>query len=85
MRLHRDMYVKDLSKIGRDLSKTLILDNLAENFVLQEDNGIEIKTWTADPDDKEFFTLAPFLVSLVTEKVPDVRVEIKKLKTTSKN
>jgi len=28
-------YVKDLSRIGRDLSKTMIVDNIAENFQLQ--------------------------------------------------
>ncbi len=25
-------YVKDISKIGRDVKKTIIIDNLAENF-----------------------------------------------------
>ena len=26
--------IKDLSKIGRDLNRTLIVDNIAENFLL---------------------------------------------------
>jgi TFIIF-interacting CTD phosphatases, including NLI-interacting factor len=40
--------VKDLGNLGRDLSKTIIVDNLAENFALQPDNGIFIKTWLND-------------------------------------
>lgn len=57
--------VKDLSLIGRNLAKTIILDNLAENFCLQPTNGIHVQTWISDPHDKEFFELAPFLVRLV--------------------
>lgn len=43
--------VKDLGKIGRNLKKTLIIDNVAENFSKQPDNGIFIKTWYNDQDD----------------------------------
>lgn len=43
--------VKDLDKIGRNLKKTLIVDNVAENFSKQPDNGIFIKTWHNDMDD----------------------------------
>eukprot|EP00347_Sterkiella_histriomuscorum_P022565 403338002 len=38
------IFVKDLSRIGRDLSRTIIVDNVAENFQLQPDNGIFIKS-----------------------------------------
>eukprot|EP00826_Nyctotherus_ovalis_P006297 TRINITY_DN11477_c0_g1_i1.p5 TRINITY_DN11477_c0_g1~~TRINITY_DN11477_c0_g1_i1.p5 ORF type:complete len:118 (-),score=18.90 TRINITY_DN11477_c0_g1_i1:14-367(-) len=44
-------YIKDLSRLGRSLAKTIIVDNLAENFQLQLENGIMIKTWTGDPED----------------------------------
>ena len=43
--------VKDLDKIGRNIRKTLIVDNVAENFSKQPDNGIFIKTWHNDMND----------------------------------
>lgn len=54
-------HVKDISKLGRDLSKTIIVDNIPENFQLQADNGIFIKSWFKDPDDSALFELMPLL------------------------
>ncbi len=47
------VYLKDLARLGRDLRKTIIVDNIADNFERQEENGIEIKTWVGDPTDRE--------------------------------
>lgn len=44
----RGTYLKDLSRIGKDLTKTVIVDNLPENFSMQPHNGIAIKSWFND-------------------------------------
>jgi CTD small phosphatase-like protein 2 len=69
--------MKDLSRLGRDLSKTLIVDNIAENFASQPENGIEILTWTGDAHDRELDTLAGFLRGMVEAEVRDVRPLVK--------
>jgi len=51
-------FVKDISLIGRDLSKVLFVDNLAENFSRQKENGIQVTTWIDDPYDDELVVLA---------------------------
>ena len=83
-RLYRDhtrfrngIYVKDLSRLGRNLQKTIIIDNLQENFMAQPDNGIHIRGWYTDMGDKELDKLTPFLKSLVTRQVQDIRPELR--------
>jgi len=71
------VYLKDLSKLGRDLRKTIIVDNIADNFGMHSENGIEIKTWVGDPADRELDSLAVFLKSIVEAQVKDVRPLIK--------
>ena len=70
-------YVKDLSRIGRDLSKMIIVDNIAENFQLQPENGIFIKSWFMDERDTALYELAPLLVAIAQSPVKDVREALK--------
>lgn len=77
---HGPVFVKDLSRIGRDLSKTIIVDNVAENFQLQPDNGIFIKSWFDDKNDTALSELAPLLKQIVKKNVPDVRDALRKFR-----
>ena len=70
---------KDLSKIGRDLSRVIIIDNLKENFRMQPNNGIFIKTWTNDINDIQFKDILKILKDIVLYNVNDVRTVIQKM------
>jgi TFIIF-interacting CTD phosphatase-like protein len=61
--------------LGRPLERTIIIDNLAENFLhTTPDNGIWVESWYDDMDDNILEILTPFLRSIVTSGlVPDVR------------
>lgn len=73
-------FVKDLSLLGRDLSKVIIVDNVAENFQLQPNNGIQIKTWCDDPNDQALIELAPLLEEIAKKQVRDVREALKQFR-----
>ena len=65
--------VKDLSLLGRDINRTIIIDNISDNFILQPDNGIFISTWYDDMRDRFLDEITPLLCEMVQKKVPDVR------------
>ena len=73
-------YVKDLTRIGRSLDSTIIVDNLPQSFKLQKENGIHIKSfWAQDPNDKALYYLIPILVNIAFEEF-DVRDGLEKYK-----
>lgn len=76
----REFYIKDLSLLGRDLSRIIIVDNISENFLLQPENGISIKSWYDDPTDNALIQLAPLLLGIAKQQVTDVRIALKESK-----
>ena len=73
-------YIKDLSKIGRDLSKTLIVDNNPHSFKFQHENGILISSYFGEKNnDKALIELQKILIKIYKEKA-DVRASISKYK-----
>ena len=81
----RDFNIKDLSLLGRDLAKTIIVDNNPENFKLQENNGLPINTWVGDINDTDLKDLLPILKFIAKKNVSDVRRVIKKIKSKMNN
>ena len=71
------MIIKDLSRIGRDLKRTIIVDNIATNFLEQRDNGIFISTWHDDASDTELKDLTALLKEIVVLGFDDVRVALR--------
>ena len=75
-----DTFVKDLSKLGRDLSKIIILDNRPQNYSLQKENGIFIRSFYGDNQyDNALINLIPILKNIAKSPYNDVRKELKKL------
>ena len=73
-------FVKDLTRIGRPLDKTIIVDNMPQNFRLQKENGIIIKAfWGEDNYDTALYDLIPILVNIAKEG-GDVRKSLLKYK-----
>ena len=68
--------IKDLGILKTDLKKTLIVDNVPENFLRHKENGIFIKSWYDDKNDTCLLELIPVLKDIVINEVEDVRVHL---------
>uniref|UniRef100_G3TNY2 protein-serine/threonine phosphatase n=1 Tax=Loxodonta africana TaxID=9785 RepID=G3TNY2_LOXAF len=61
---HRGNYVKDLSRLGRDLRRVLILDNSPASYVFHPDNAVPVASWFDNMSDTELHDLLPFFEQL---------------------
>ncbi|XP_038165130.1 carboxy-terminal domain RNA polymerase II polypeptide A small phosphatase 2 [Cyprinodon tularosa] len=61
---HQGCYVKDLSRLGRDLTRTLILDNSPASYIFHPNNAIPVVSWFDDVEDTELLNLLPVFEEL---------------------
>uniref|UniRef100_A0A8C6WGR1 protein-serine/threonine phosphatase n=1 Tax=Neogobius melanostomus TaxID=47308 RepID=A0A8C6WGR1_9GOBI len=65
---HRGNYVKDLSRLGRDLDKVIIIDNSPVSYIFHPDNAVPVVSWFDDASDTELLDLIPFFERLSQEQ-----------------
>ena len=83
--LNNGSYIKDLSKLGRDLSKVVIVDNNKDNFRLQPENGLFISSYFGEQNDNELYLLCDDLMKIIKAQPDDIRPIIKEIDTTMQN
>lgn len=68
--------LQDLSYLGRDLSKVVMLDTNPDHVQLNQNNSILLTPWVGSRNDatsRELISLIPFLEALAINGVKDVR------------
>ena len=77
--LYGNRFVKDLTKLGRDIRKIIIVDDDENNFVLNKENGIKIKPYLGEEnnDDTSLFELKKILILFERMGLDDIRKGIK--------
>ena len=77
---HEKEFIKDISKLGRDIKKVIIVDNIANNFKLNHENGIKISPYFGDSSDNDtaLFELKKLLIMFYKSGYEDLRIAIKK-------
>ncbi|VDD97244.1 unnamed protein product [Enterobius vermicularis] len=61
---HKGNYVKDLTRLGRDLRKIIIVDNSPASYAFHPDNAIAVPSWFDDMNDEELLAIIPLLERL---------------------
>ncbi|VDK71819.1 unnamed protein product [Litomosoides sigmodontis] len=67
------VYVKDLSKLNRDLSKVIYIDFDPESFQFNPENVLRLPKWDGTLDDTALVDLAELLKTIHLSDVDDVR------------
>ncbi|KAI9698300.1 MAG: mitochondrial inner membrane protein required for protein import [Bogoriella megaspora] len=70
-------YIKDLTYLNRDLSKTIIIDTDPTHIKKQPENAIILRPWKGSLNDHELVSYIPFLEYVATMNITDVRAALK--------
>lgn len=72
IRINSTLFIKDLSRLGRNLERVVLIDDSAHGFILQPHNGLPVSCFRGCPYDNQLFQVVmPILQSLAV--APDVR------------
>lgn len=74
----RDIYVKDLTRLGRPIEDVIILDNSPNSYLFQPENAIPCISWYENEKDDELSRLIPVFEKLARYK-GDVRQIMRKV------
>ena len=78
--MDKGINIKDLSKLGRNMEKIIIVDNIEENYQLQPNNGINISDFEGDESDNELEYLLEDLLEIVRIPGKNVIKELPKVR-----
>ena len=72
-------FIKDISRIGRDMKKVIMVDDSQENLNIHINNGILICPYNEEDDeeDRVLFELKKLLILLFRQGYDDIRIAIK--------
>ena len=59
MSIHVDHF-QDLRRLGRDIKKTIIVDNAQASYLFTPENAVAIESWFSEQSDTELLDLIPF-------------------------
>ncbi|CAL8312786.1 unnamed protein product [Merluccius merluccius] len=65
---HRGNYVKDLSQLGRELARVIIVDNSPASYIFHPENAVPVQSWFDDMTDTELLDLIPLFEGLSREE-----------------
>lgn len=74
---YNGVFVKDMSRLGRNLGDVIILDNSPISYLFQPECGMPILNWYDDKNDQELTKYIPILERLAF--VEDVRTYIPRM------
>ena len=80
-------FIKDISRIGRDMKKIIIVDNIPNNYRTHPENGIQIASYFGEysKNDTVLFELKKLLIMFHKLEYEDLRVAIKNYAKDIKN
>jgi len=75
-----DIFVKDMSIMGRSIESIFIIDNSPHAYALQPENAMPCVSWFDDYGDKELLEFIPVLQKIADPSVKNIIIELERLK-----